>query len=288
MITSRAFAKINLYLAVGARRADGYHEIETVFQSVDLADNLTFEPSDGLHVDCSIPELSGAGNLAQVAAEQLRVAAGVTLGARIRIEKHIPVAAGLAGGSADAAATLFALNSMWRLGLSTEALASVAARIGSDVPFCLFGGTAFGSGSGTTLTTMPPLSGWLVILAKPAGTLLAGDVYAAFDRRPVAPKRSAATLRACLDVEEQLKICGLLENTLEPAVLELMPQVRAVKATALNAGAACALVSGSGPTVYALTRSEVTAAAIAAAVESMCEFVHICSPADDGVELVED
>lgn len=288
MLRARACAKINLYLAVLGRLPDGYHDIETVFQSVDLYDELGFERAEDIEVSCSIPELCGQGNLAHVAAEQLRAAAGVTFGARIHIEKQIPVAAGLAGGSADAAAALVGLNGLWRLGLSADALAGIAARIGADVPFCLVGGTAFGTGSGTKLSKVTPLHDRLVVLGKPVGSLLASDVYAAFDEDPTEPHRSSTALRAYLDVEQEGDIGPLMENALEPAVIGLMPPVRRVRDAALSAGANCALVSGSGPSVFAIADSQARADAVAGALRPICEFVGIHRPVTHGVELFEE
>lgn len=287
MVKALAFAKINLYLAVIGRRADGYHEIETIFQSIDLADELAFEPADQIEVVCSVPELSGERNLAHSAAEHLRAAAAISQGARITITKHVPTAAGLGGGSADAAATLAALNRMWRLGWPVQRLAEVGARVGSDVPFCVSGGTAFGRGRGTELFEMTILKDCPIVIAKPAGGLLARDVYAAYDEAPAQPKRPAEALRALLDVADVDGVCPLLENTLEPAVLRLKPEVAHIKQAALAAGARCVLVSGSGPAVFAVTGSREKANAVAAALESTCDFVHTCIPVDHGVEVFE-
>lgn len=288
MLRAYAYAKVNLYLSVVGRRSDGYHEIETVFQSVDLADELFFEASEHVEVVCSLPALSGPGNLAQVAAEQLRAAAGVTSGARITIDKRIPIAAGLAGGSANAAATLVGLNSLWRLGLGEDALRSIGSRIGADVPFCVMGGTAFGAGSGTALSKMPPFGHGPIVLAKASGQLLAADVYAAYDKNPAQPKRSVAALRAFLDVQGEGDVCPMLENALEPAVVRLLPGVGRIRDAALAAGAHCALVSGSGPTVFAVCGSEAEADGVAAAVRGLCEFVHVCAPIDQGVQLLRE
>lgn len=287
MIRALAYAKINLYLAVIGRRSDGYHEIETILQSIDLADELTFELAGDVGVTCSIPELSGPRNLAHAAAELLRAEAGISSGVRIHIDKRIPVAAGLAGGSADAAATLVALDRLWNLGANADALASVAARVGSDVPFCLSGGTAVGTGTGTQLSKVRPLHGLPIVVAKPVGSLSAAEVYAAFDEDPISPRRSSSALRDIIDEGKVADICSLVENVLEPAVLRLMSHVSEVKNAALEAGATCALVSGSGPAVFAVAQSASDAAAIAGSLRFSCESVHVCGPAAIGVELLK-
>jgi len=287
IIRARAYAKTNLYLAVVGTRTDGYHDIETIFQSVDLADELTFEVAESIQVSCSNPELCTPGNLAQVAAEELRRASGRKLGALIHIDKRIPVAAGLAGGSADAAATLVALNRLWHLGCSMGSLSDIGARVGSDVPFCLLGGTAFGKGRGTELSRVSPLRQRPIVLAKPEGELPAAKVYATYDESRVVAKRPSALLRAFLDGDQRGDICCAMENTLEPAVLRLMPSVGRVKEAALEAGAACAIVSGSGPAVCALAHSRAQANAVAAALRPLCQFVRVCGPVDRGVDLLD-
>lgn len=286
MIKARAHAKVNLYLVVHGRRSDGYHEVETVLQSVDLADEIAIRPAEDIQVTCSVPELAGPGNLAHKAAEQLRRAAGVGSGASIAIDKHIPVAAGLAGGSADAAAALVGLNLLWDLGLPLERLIELGAGIGADVPFCIIGGTALGTGTGAVVSRVPALAACHIVLAKPAGSLSASEVYAAYDRAPVQPVQSAADLLGGLDSGDLDAVCRAAENALEDSVVKLMPRAAKVKQAALAAGASCALVSGSGPTVFALAQEEESAERVARAANDLCEFVRICRPVDRGVELL--
>ena len=163
-ITQNAHAKVNLTLEALGRRDDGYHDVVSVIQTVDLHDTLTFEPADQLELVCDDPELAGCGNLAWRAARLMQDSARTADGARISIAKRIPVAAGLGGGSSDAAATLVALNRLWRLGLSIGELTALAARLGSDVPFLLRGGTAMVSGRGERVAPLPPADlEWLVI-----------------------------------------------------------------------------------------------------------------------------
>ena len=142
MITIDAHAKLNLTLEVLGKRDDGYHDIASIMQTLDLADTLTIRPADSLSLTCSLPELSGPDNLAFKAADFLCSETGVSDGANIHIEKRIPVSAGLGGGSADAAATLVGLNRLWGLELSNDRLRYIGAKLGSDVPFLIEGGTA--------------------------------------------------------------------------------------------------------------------------------------------------
>lgn len=165
MITTRAYAKINLTLEVLGRRDDGYHEIASILQTVSLYDTLTFEEAEAISFDCDRPGLAARDNLVVRAAHLLREAAGVSRGAAITLAKRIPVSAGLGGGSADAGATLLSLNRLWGLELSREDLLPIAARIGSDVPFFLYGGTARVSGRGERVEPLPSADlEWAVVL----------------------------------------------------------------------------------------------------------------------------
>ena len=164
-ITERAHAKINLTLEILGIRPDGYHDLASVIQTLDLFDDVTVEAADETEVTCDDPSIAGEANLAHRAAEALRQQAGVRYGARISITKRIPVAAGLGGGSADAAATLRALNRLWRTGLNTTQLAEIGATVGSDVPFLVHGGTALVQGRGERITSLPDADlGWVILL----------------------------------------------------------------------------------------------------------------------------
>ena len=166
MIAMRAYAKINLTLEVLGRRDDGYHDVASILQTVSLHDALTFEEADAVTLDCDRPELATPGNLVLKAAHLLRDFAGVSSGAAIGLRKKIPVAAGLGGGSSDAAATLLALNRLWGLELARDDLLPLAASIGSDVPFFLYGGTGRVFGRGERVQPLPPTDlEWAVVLA---------------------------------------------------------------------------------------------------------------------------
>ncbi len=170
MIVEHAYAKLNLTLEVIRKRADGYHDLATVLQTVDLHDTLEFREDDEIELECSDASLAHEDNLVVRSAELLRKVAGTGRGARISLRKRIPVSAGLGGGSADAAATLRGLNRLWELGMSERELVEIAAKVGSDVPFLISGGTALASGRGETLERLPePALRWLVIVSPSSG-----------------------------------------------------------------------------------------------------------------------
>ncbi|MGH3159923.1 MAG: 4-(cytidine 5'-diphospho)-2-C-methyl-D-erythritol kinase [Streptosporangiaceae bacterium] len=275
-VTVRVPAKVNLQLSVGPARTDGFHELVTVFHAVSLYDEVTVAPAERGRVTVtgegadSVP--SDDGNLAMRAAVALAKAAGLPPrrgprvvsessadgtgrpGIAIEIRKRIPVAAGLAGGSADAAAALVACNELWQAGLSQQELAEVAADIGSDVAFALFGGTSVGQGRGERLTPALVTGQYHWVLAFSSAELLTADVYAACDRiraaRGVipAPPRPSAELMAALRSGDPAEVGPLLSNELQPAAVSLRPELRRTLAVGREYGALGAVVSGSGPT----------------------------------------
>jgi 4-diphosphocytidyl-2-C-methyl-D-erythritol kinase len=277
-VTVRVPAKVNLQLAVGPARPDGFHELVTVFHAVSLYDEVTVSDSDRRRVTVtgegadSVPD--DDGNLAVQAVAALAKAAGlpprriprVVSGAAgdpgsaaspavaIEIRKRIPVAAGLAGGSADAAAALVACNELWRAGLTQAELAVVAAGIGSDVAFALVGGTSVGQGRGERLTPALVAGQYHWVLAFAAGGLSTPDVYRACDRIRaardivVAPPRLSTELMSALRSGDPAEVGPLLSNELQPAAVSLRPELRRTLATGREYGALGAVVSGSGPT----------------------------------------
>jgi 4-diphosphocytidyl-2-C-methyl-D-erythritol kinase len=186
MLKYRAPAKINLVLEVLGKRDDGYHEIRSLVQTVNLCDNLAFEIADDISLECIEPALQTKDNLVIRAAELLREASGSNKGARIRLEKHIPWGAGLGGGSSDAAATLLALNGLWELKLTVSNLVELAARLGSDVPFFIHGGAALIEGRGEKVTTLPPSPPAHFVLMLPSLPKITDKtrrLYSLLDRR---------------------------------------------------------------------------------------------------------
>jgi 4-diphosphocytidyl-2-C-methyl-D-erythritol kinase len=254
----RVPAKINLHLGVGPLRPDGYHELNTVYHAISLFDEVTARHGDTLTLTM---EGEGTGdldldetNLIMRAARALAARARVPAYARLHLKKSIPLAGGLAGGSADAAATLIACDLLWGLGLSRDELAEVGAQLGSDVPFLLYGGTALGTGHGEAVSPIlarPTTWHWVVAVAD--GGLATPAVYRELDTLrdsswPPTPVGNADRLMAALRQRDPEILAAALGNDLQPAALALRPQLADVLKAGTEAGALTGLVSGSGPT----------------------------------------
>jgi len=266
-VTARAPAKVNLELVVGALRPDGYHDLATVFQAVALADDVTARPardeaSDDVTVTVSGPQAAAVpldgSNLAVRAARLLAAHTGLDARVHLHIHKEIPVAGGMAGGSADAAAALVACDALWGTGLSRDELRALAAELGSDVPFSLLGGTAVGTGRGERLT--PALARgdhhWVIALA--ARGLPTPAVYRELDRlrgRRVLPEpRVSDRLMQALRSGNAEALGAALANDLQPAACSLAPELERTLALGASCGALGGIVAGSGPTVAFLVR----------------------------------
>ena len=246
---------MNLALEILDRRSDGYHEIATVLQTVDLADRLILEDSDVLEVQCVAPGVpTNENNLALRAARALGQAAVVRRGIRITLDKRIPVAAGLGGGSSDAAAVLVALNRLWGLRWSAARLADVAETLGMDVPFFLRGGVALGTGRGERVRPLAaaPLA---LVLATPAVGVSTAEAYGRVTRAMYSDGTRCRAMIAALRSRRPARVAATLYNGLEDAVIPAHPEVGRVRAALLAAGALGAVMSGSGPTVFGVARS---------------------------------
>jgi 4-diphosphocytidyl-2-C-methyl-D-erythritol kinase len=283
-VTVRVPAKVNLQLAVGPPRADGYHPLVTVFHAVSLFDEVTVSPAERTSITiegenaAAVP--TDKTNLAWRAAAALAAAAGRKSRAaavRIEIRKRIPVAAGLAGGSADAAATLVACNELWQAGLPAAELHQIAADLGSDVPFALLGGTAVGRGRGEELTRALASGDYHWALAFAAEGLSTAAVYATCDRLRAAradadgsaeapPPALSHDLMTALRSGDPAAVGPLLSNDLQPAALSLQPALRRTLAAGREYGALGAIVSGSGPTCAFLAKDAAHAREIAVAL----------------------
>lgn len=272
----RASAKVNLFLEVLDKRPDGYHNIETVFQSIDLHDVIILrENSPGtIEVECDNPEVPlDSSNLAYRAAELLSGEGGKSYGAQIRIIKRIPVGAGLAGGSTDAAATLVGLNELWGLGYSTEDLMRLGRELGADVPFCILGGTALGRGRGDELTQLAPFSDVPIVLANPGFQVPTSWAYAALRNLNLTrARKNANILIAKMRRRDASSVGGELFNIFESVVLGEHPLVGRMKEELIRAGALGALMTGSGPTVFALARDTSSARYICEQVSCLARF----------------
>ena len=251
-LTALAYAKINLTLEVLGRRDDGYHEVATVLQTVSLYDRLTFSPDSEIRVECSVPALSNPDNLAWRAAVALKKATGYAGGARITIEKGIPEAMGLGGGSSDAAATLVALNRLWGLGLTATDLEDVGRDLGADVPFLVGGGTAMGTGRGDYLKRLRPLlRQWLVMVCPLANIEeKTRRMYALLDREFYT---SGQVTRALVEAMDQGCFSWqMLYNAFEAVAFDVLPGLDGVMRDVEASGACHVSLSGSGPALYTL------------------------------------
>ncbi|WP_257351293.1 4-(cytidine 5'-diphospho)-2-C-methyl-D-erythritol kinase [Pseudalkalibacillus decolorationis] len=274
-ISVKAPAKINLTLDVLHKRIDGYHEIEMVMTTIDLADRIELTTTDEnvITVESSggfVP--SDSRNLAHQAADLLRRKFGRKDGVHIYIDKQIPVSAGLAGGSSDAAATLKGLNELWSLDLSTEQLAKLGAEIGSDVSFCVYGGTAVAKGRGEIIKPIscpPPC--WIV-LAKPTIGVSTADVYRQLKLDNVNHPDTRKMISA-IERKDYRQINRTLQNVLESVTLQQYPEVRHIKEQMERLGADGVLMSGSGPTVFGLTMYETRAKSIYNGLRGFCNEV---------------
>ncbi len=255
-ISRQAYAKVNLTLEVIGRRDDGYHDVTTILQTVDLADTVVIRAADELAVECDVADLSGEGNLAWQAAAALAVRAGIVPRAHIRIEKRIPVASGLGGGSADAAATLVGLNRLWRLGLSGEELADVASGLGSDVPFLLDGGTALGVGRGDELAALPGLPESRMLLVVPGSSIEAKTPTMYRALRPEDFSDGARTQAVARELGHGALTSASCCNAFERAAREIFPGLANVWSKVAEVTEYPPRLSGAGPALYVMPSSE--------------------------------
>ncbi|RFU66923.1 4-(cytidine 5'-diphospho)-2-C-methyl-D-erythritol kinase [Peribacillus saganii] len=275
-LMEKAPAKINLALDVLFKRPDGYHEVEMIMTTVDLADRIEFADIDRdkiiiLSHNRFVPDDSR--NLAYQAAALLKERFNIRRGVAISIEKNIPVAAGLAGGSSDAAATLRGLNRLWKLNLSLDEMAVLGAEIGSDVSFCVYGGTALARGRGEQITHLPvPPKCW-VILAKPTIGVSTADVYRRLDLSAV-KHPDVNKMIAAIERKNYEGVCAGLGNVLENVTLQVYPEVANIKDQMKKFGADAVLMSGSGPTVFGLVEHDSRMQRIYNGLRGFCEQVY--------------
>ncbi|MEU0247203.1 4-(cytidine 5'-diphospho)-2-C-methyl-D-erythritol kinase [Streptomyces sp. NPDC006235] len=286
-VTVRVPAKVNVQLAVGPARPDGFHPLANVFLAVGLYDEVTVTPADELRLTCEGPDADQVPldrtNLAARAAEALAGRYGRTPDVHIHIAKDIPVAGGMAGGSADGAGALVACGALWGTGASREELLDICAELGSDVPFSLVGGAALGIGRGEQLTPLEVGGTFHWVFAMAGRGLSTPAVFREFDRlgegtdipEPVASQE----LLAALAKGDPDALAAAVSNDLQPAALSLFPELAGTLATGRAAGALAALVSGSGPTTAFLVRDPESAAAVAQALAASgtCRTVRTAS-----------
>lgn len=293
----RAPAKVNLHLSVGQTRADGFHDLTTVFQAVGLYDDVELTRAEALSVSVTGEDADqvplDATNLAVRAVRLIAERTGNDPAVQITIRKGIPVAGGCAGGSADAAAALVGCDALWGTGLSKDELAALGARLGSDVPFALHGGTALGTGRGEQLTPVLGQGAFSWVLALSAGGLSTPAVYGQLDKQretgPVGVVRNPADVLSALRRGDAVALGRALVNDLQSAALALKPALRLLLDTGRDLGALGAVVSGSGPTVALLARDEGHAVALAASLagQGVCSAVRRADGPVAGARVVE-
>ena len=258
----KAMAKVNLGLDVLRRREDGYHEVKMVMQTVDLYDELTFkiEDGEGISITSDIGELPlNEDNLIYKAAMLLFEKNGKTPGISVRLNKNIPIAAGMAGGSTDAAATLLALNQLLGLGLSKEELAEIGVKIGADVPYCIYGGTYLSEGIGEILTPLTDAPDCYIVIAKPPIGVSTKYVYENLHIETVTDHPDIDGMVEAIQESDLSKVTDKMGNVLETVTIKKYPQIAQMKQCLLENGAENALMSGSGPTVFGIFLKEETA-----------------------------
>lgn len=276
-----AYAKLNLTLDILRRREDGYHDLQMVMESISLADTLTIANGEG-EVSTNLRYLpTDRRNLAQIAAAAFREATGLGGAVNIAIEKAIPVCAGLAGGSADAAAVLRAMNQLTGAGLSLEALADIGQRVGSDVPYCVLGGTALAEGRGERLTLLPPLPHCHVVVCKPPFSISTPWLFSQVKVHKIVRRPDTAGVMEALEKGDLAGVARRMYNVFED-VLEPrhMATIAAIKAVLINCGALGASMSGSGPSVFGLFASEQDAKRAYRRLLEQYQSVFLCQTVD--------
>ncbi|EFF91505.1 4-(cytidine 5'-diphospho)-2-C-methyl-D-erythritol kinase [Streptomyces sp. e14] len=296
-VTVRVPAKVNVQLAVGAARPDGFHDLANVFLAVGLYDEVTVTEADELRVTCSGPDAAQVPldrtNLAARAALALAGRYGRDARVHLHIAKDIPVAGGMAGGSADGAGALLACDALWGTGASRDELLDICAELGSDVPFSLVGGAALGTGRGEKLRELEVGGAFHWVFAVADGGLSTPAVYGEFDRlnEGVAVPEPAASedLLAALAKGDAHALAAALSNDLQPAALSLRPSLADTLAAGRAAGALAALVSGSGPTTAFLTPDATTATEVAETLRTSgtCRTTRVAASPAPGATVVK-
>lgn len=279
MITLKANAKINLTLDILGKRSDGYHEIETIMQSVSLCDTVAITKSKNIELKCSIPRLSGEDNLAYKAAELFFNTTGLKCGAVINIEKRIPLAAGLAGGSADAAAVLVGLDTIYETNFGEEKLCEMGLKLGADVPFCIIGGTMLAKGVGEKLNEVPSMPDCSIVIAKTGKKPSTGELYAQYDRCQPKKRPDTEKMLNALKTKSVRDAASNLCNVFE----EITPKCLSLKQKMVEYGAVGTSLSGSGPSVFGIFLNENDALKC---VGNLGVEAFISKPKQNGCEII--
>lgn len=282
-LTLQAYAKINLTIEVLSKRPDGYHEISTILQTISLADTLTFEPNKTLDFRCDVATLQTTDNLVLKASRALKEAAGSNEGSLISLTKNIPIASGLGSGATDAAATLSGLNQLWQLNVSLHKLTDLAAKLGSDVAFFLYGGTALAKGRGEQITPLPPTPQlWLVLLEPPIEPVpnKTAQLYSRLNPSHFTSGQSTQKLVAHLNHGGKAENAFLF-NVFEQVAFDFFPNLTAYRSGLLKAGARSVHLAGSGPALFSLVPDKARGEAILKRLENEGQkayLVHTVNP----------
>jgi 4-diphosphocytidyl-2-C-methyl-D-erythritol kinase len=284
----RAFAKVNFALDVLGLRADGYHEISTVMQSISLADEVELRHAAGGFYLSLEPEEVEIGpqerNTAYLAWKALQRLSGKELPVKVTLRKEIPAGAGLGGGSANAAAVLVGLNELFGFGLRLDELRGIGTRIGADVPFCISGGTAMGEGVGEILTPLPAPPAHHLVVAKPSRSADTGKIYHAFDEARTESTHSVEPVVSALRSGSLPTLAAAVDNDLAPVTRGIIPEVARLERALLASGALGASMSGSGTAVYGIFYDEKAAGIAKDTVDA--PFIGVYEPISRGVEIV--
>jgi len=283
----KAFAKINYALDIIGLRADGYHDIGTVMQSISLADEVELRRSTQGFTLSLKPEVVGIGppeqNTVYIAWKQLRMLTDEELPVEVTLGKRIPAGAGLGGGSADAAAVLVGLNEMFGLGLRIDELRRIGVEVGADVPFCISGGTALGEGVGEILTQLPTPPAHRIVVAKPPRSAETAGIYRAYDRAQTESTRSIGSVISALRSGSVSALAAAVGNDLAPVTGGFIPEVATLERALVASGALGASMSGSGTAVYGIFDDEEVAKNASDTVDA--PYVGVYEPISCGVEI---
>ena len=258
-VVIKAMAKVNLGLDVLRRRENGYHDVKMVMQTVNLYDTLTILKTENAQIiiTTNTGELPlNEDNLIYKAAKLLSTHTGKEYGVKIHLDKQIPIAAGMAGGSTDAAATLLGLNALYDLGLNKEELAKIGVKIGADVPYCIYGGTCLSEGIGEVLTKLPDAPDCFVVIAKPGIGVSTKYVYENLHIEAVKDHPDIDGMIDAIKADNLDGVAQKMENVLETVTIKRYPEIAVMKECLLENGAENALMSGSGPTVFGIFKEE--------------------------------
>lgn len=281
-ITLRAYGKINLGLDVARRLPNGYHEVDMIMQSVGIWDDLTFAVTDDGAIEI-LPAVDGVANEDNIIYKACRLVKdtyGIERGVTVTLGKHIPVAAGMAGGSTDAAAALKAMNELFGLGLSQEQLMELGVKLGADVPYCIMGGTARAAGIGEILTPLAPMPECFILIAKPPVSVSTAAVYKGLKVDELAEHPDIDGMAAAIASGSLGGITSRMANVLETVTIPMHPEIESIKDVMRKGGAANALMSGSGPTVFGIFEDETEAEGAAAGIRrlELAEDVFVVRP----------